>query len=55
MIIIIGGLFLRFSRDSRGFAFSLDVLLALIPLTIILGMAVANMDNINYLSDAKKF
>jgi hypothetical protein len=51
MIIIIGGLFLRFSRDSRGFAFSLDVLLALIPLTIILGMAVANMDNINYLSE----
>lgn len=41
----------RLRADSRGFAFSLDVLLALIPLTIILGMAVANMDNIMYLSE----
>lgn len=41
----------RLRADSRGFAFSLDILLALIPLTIILGMAVANMDNIMYLSE----
>jgi hypothetical protein len=34
--------------DSRGFAFSLDLLLAIIPLTIILGMAAADMDNMYY-------
>ncbi len=34
--------------DSRGFAISIDVLLALIPLTIVLGMVAADMDNIMY-------
>lgn len=41
--------------DSRGFAFSLDLLLALIPITIILGMAVANMDSIYYLTQETTF
>ena len=35
-------------RDSRGYALSLDLLLALIPLTIILGMVGADMDNMLY-------
>lgn len=40
---------MRFIRDdSKGFAFSLDLLLAIIPLTIILGMAAADMDNMYY-------
>lgn len=38
--------------DRRGFAFSLDVLLALIPLTILLGMLAADMDNIMYLTQS---
>jgi hypothetical protein len=33
-------------RDSRGFMFSLDLLLALIPLTLLLGLVAADMDNI---------
>lgn len=33
-------------RDSRGYAFSLDLLLALIPLTLLLGLVAADMDNI---------
>ena len=36
------------SRDSRGYALSLDLLLALIPLTIILGMVGADVDNMLY-------
>jgi hypothetical protein len=35
-------------RDSRGYALSLDLLLALIPITIILGMVGADMDNMLY-------
>jgi len=35
-------------RDSRGYAFSLDLLLALIPLTILLGVVAADMDNMFY-------
>lgn len=35
-------------RDSRGYALSLDILLALIPLTLILGLAAADMDNLMY-------
>lgn len=38
--------------DRRGFAFSLDILLALIPLTILLGMLAADMDNIMYLTQS---
>lgn len=34
--------------DSRGFLFSMDLLIALIPLTIILGMMAADMDNMLY-------
>ncbi|MCK9150655.1 hypothetical protein [Methanobacterium alcaliphilum] len=41
--------------DSRGFAFSLDLLLALIPITIILGMAAANMDSMYYLTQETTF
>lgn len=33
-------------RDSRGYMFSLDLLLALIPLTLLLGLVAADMDNI---------
>lgn len=36
------------SRDSRGFALSLDLLLAIIPLTIVLGFVAADMDNLLY-------
>jgi hypothetical protein len=39
---------LKLDMDSRGFAISIDVLLALIPLTIVLGMVAADMDNIMY-------
>ncbi|HMK54496.1 MAG TPA: hypothetical protein VK444_06915 [Methanobacteriaceae archaeon] len=35
-------------RDSKGYALSLDLLLALIPLTLILGMVAADMDNVLY-------
>lgn len=35
-------------RDSRGYALSLDLLLALIPLTILLGVVAADMDNMYY-------
>lgn len=37
-----------FNRDSRGYALSLDILLALIPLTLLLGVVAADMDNIMY-------
>jgi hypothetical protein len=36
------------SKDSRGFALSLDLLLALIPLTLVLGFVAADMDNLLY-------
>lgn len=36
------------SRDSRGFALSLDLLLAIIPLTLVLGFVAADMDNLIY-------
>lgn len=36
------------SEDSRGFAISMDLLLALIPLTLVLGFVAADMDNILY-------
>lgn len=39
---------MRITRDSRGVAISLDILLALIPLTIMLGIVAADMDNIMY-------
>lgn len=35
-------------RDSRGYALSLDLLLALIPLTLVLGLVAADMDNVMY-------
>lgn len=38
----------RIKRDSLGYALSLDLLLALIPLTIMLGMVTADMDNMLY-------
>lgn len=38
------------SDDSRGQLFSLDLLLALIPIIIVLGLVGANMDNILYLT-----
>jgi hypothetical protein len=41
----------KLKDDSGGFAFSLDLLLALIPLTILLGMVAVNMGNILYLSE----
>jgi len=41
---------LRIIEDGQGFVFSLDLLLALIPLTILLGTVVMGMDNIMYLS-----
>lgn len=37
-------------KDKGGFVFSLDLLLALIPLTILLGTVVMSMDNVMYLS-----
>jgi hypothetical protein len=39
---------LKIDLDSRGLALSLDILLALIPLTIVLGIVAADMDNIMY-------
>ena len=36
------------SRDSRGFALSLDLLLAIIPITLLLGFVAADMDNLLY-------
>ena len=36
------------SRDSRGFALSLDLLLAIIPITLLLGFVAADMDNLIY-------
>ena len=36
------------SEDSKGFALSLDLLLAIIPLTLALGFVAADMDNILY-------
>jgi len=41
---------LKIIKDNQGFVFSLDLLLALIPITIIFGAVVMNMDNIMYLS-----
>jgi hypothetical protein len=41
--------------DSRGFAFSLDLLLAIIPITILLGMAAADMDNVLYTMETTIF
>lgn len=35
-------------RDSRGYMFSLDLLLALIPITIMLGMVAGDIDNMMY-------
>lgn len=35
-------------EDSRGFLLSMDLLIAIIPLTIIMGMMVADMDNMLY-------
>jgi hypothetical protein len=37
-----------FKDDSKGVALSLDLLLALIPLTLVLGLVAANMGNIMY-------
>lgn len=34
--------------DSRGFLLSMDLLIAIIPLTIVMGMMVADMDNVLY-------
>ncbi|MGC9516095.1 MAG: hypothetical protein ACP5C3_00180 [Methanomicrobiales archaeon] len=45
----------RISDDSDGYVFSLDLLIALIPITILLGMAAANMDNVYYLSQQGVF
>ncbi len=40
---------MKFSDDDeRGFLLSMDLLIALIPLTILLGMMVADMDNVLY-------
>ncbi|MBI5680744.1 MAG: hypothetical protein HZC47_07630 [Methanobacterium sp.] len=44
-----------FRKDSEGQIFSIDLLLALIPLTIIIGMAAADMDNILYLTQGAVF
>lgn len=44
------GEYLRIIKDKQGFVFSLDLLLALIPLTILFGTLVISMDNITYLS-----
>lgn len=38
------------SDDSKGYLLSVDLLLALIPLTILIGVAAANMDNMFYLT-----
>jgi len=45
----------RIADDSDGYVFSLDLLIALIPITILLGMAAANMDNVFYLSQEGVF
>jgi hypothetical protein len=37
-----------FKRDSRGYALSLDILLALIPITLVLGMVATDMGNVMY-------
>ncbi len=42
-------------RDSRGYAFSLDLLLALIPLTLLLGLVAADMDNILFQAEDALF
>jgi hypothetical protein len=42
-------------EDSRGQIFSLDLLLALIPITLIIGMAAANMDSMLYLTQSAVF
>ena len=34
------------SDDSRGFAISLDLLLALIPITLVIGFVASDMDNL---------
>jgi hypothetical protein len=39
---------LSIKRDSRGYMFSLDLLLALIPITIVLGMVAGDIDNMMY-------
>lgn len=39
----------RISDDSRGQLFSLDLLFALIPLVLVLGMVASDMDNVMYL------
>lgn len=44
-----------FKKDSKGQIFSIDLLLALIPLTLIIGMAAADMDNILYLTQGAVF
>lgn len=44
-----------FKDDSKGQIFSIDILLALIPLTLIIGMAAADMDNIFYLTQGAIF
>ena len=36
------------SLDSWGYALSLDLLLAIIPLTLVMGFVAADMDNILY-------
>ncbi len=36
------------SDDSRGFAISLDLLLALIPITLVIGFVASDMDNLLY-------
>jgi len=50
-----GGEYLKIIKDKQGFVFSLDLLLALIPLTILFGTLVISMDNITYLSQSTIF
>jgi hypothetical protein len=45
----------RIGDDSEGYVFSLDLLIALIPITILLGMAAANMDDFFYLTQEGVF
>lgn len=42
-------------KDSNGQIFSLDLLLALIPIALIIGMAAADMDNMLYLTQSAVF
>ena len=42
-------------KDSGGQIFSLDLLLALIPIALIIGMAAADMDNMLYLTQGAVF